>query len=57
MNVYNQDYDVIPNLTDYILNIQFVKQKKINYILITLDKILEYVRDLFMLISNQIFPI
>ena len=57
LNVYNQDYDVIPNLTDYILNIQFVKQKKINYILITLDKILEYVRDLFMLISNQIFPI
>ena len=57
LNVYNQDYDIIPNLTDYILNIQFVKQKKINYILITLDKILEYIRDLFMLISNQIFPI
>ncbi len=55
LNIYNQDYAVIPNMTDYILNIEFIKQKKLNLVLMTLERILEYVRDLFMLISNQIF--
>ena len=57
LNVYNQDYAVIPNMTDYILNIQVIKCKKLNSVLIALEKILEYIRDLFMLISNQIFRI
>ena len=55
LNIYNQDYTIIPNMTDYILNLQFVKQKKSNSVLIALEKILEYIRDIFMLISNQIF--
>ena len=29
INIYNQDYGVIPNMTDYILNIQFIKSKNI----------------------------
>lgn len=57
LNVYNQDYAVIPNMTDYILNIQFIKTKKLNLVLTALEKILEYIRDIFMLISNQIFRI
>ena len=57
LNVYNQDYAVIPNMTDFILNIQFVKQKRLNLVLITLEKILDYLKDFFMLISNQIFRI
>ena len=54
INVYNQDYGIIPNMTDYILNLQFIKTKKYNYVLMTLDKILEYLKDFFLLISNQI---
>ena len=57
LNVYNQDYGVISKMTDYILNIQFVREKKVNMVLITLEKILEYLKDFFMLISNQIFRI
>ena len=57
LSVYNQDYGTIPNLNDYILNLQFIKYKKYNMMLVTLEKILEYVRDFFMLISNQIFKI
>jgi len=57
INIYNQDYGVIPNMTDYILNLQFIKTKKYNYVLMTLDKILEYIKDFFLLISNQIFRI
>ena len=57
LNVYNQDYGVIPNMTDYILNIQFIKVKKLDKKLIILEKIFDYVRDFFLLISNQIFRI
>ena len=57
LNIYNQDYGVIPNMTDYILNIQFIKTKKLNVVLITIEKILEILQDFFMLISNQIFRI
>ena len=55
INVYNQDYQLITNLTDYILHLQFIKQKKGNMTEMLLGKILEYLRDFFMLISNQIF--
>ena len=57
LNIYNQDYGVIPNMTDYILNIQFIKEKKLNLVLMTIEKILEIIQDIFMLISNQIFRI
>ena len=57
LNIYNQDYGVIPNMTDYILNIQFIKKKKMNLVLMTIEKILEIIQDIFMLISNQIFRI
>ena len=57
INIYNQDYGLIPNMTDYMLNLQFIKTKKYNYVLMTLDKILEYLKDFFLLISNQIFRI
>ena len=55
LTVYNQDYELIPNFQDYLFNIQFCRFKKHNEIVGILDKILGYVRDIFMLISNQIF--
>lgn len=55
LTVINQDYEQIPNFNDYILNLQFVRHKKHNEIALILKKMLEYVQDLFMLISNQIF--
>ena len=55
--VINQDYEAIPNFNDYILNLQFVKHKKHNEMALTLKKLLEYIQDLFMLISNQIFKV
>ena len=55
--VINQDYEAIPNFNDYILNLQFVKHKKHNEMALTLKNILEYIQDLFMLISNQIFKV
>ena len=55
LTVVNQDYEEIPQFHDYIFNLQFIRHKKHNEMVLILSKILEYVRDLFMLISNQIF--
>ena len=56
LRVYNQDKELIPNFADYLLNLQFVKHKHEDDTKTILKKLLEYVRDIFMLISNQIFP-
>jgi hypothetical protein len=57
LTCYNQDYQIFQNITDYIMTIQFEKKKKVNYYLLALEKILEYISDLFLLLSNQIFKI
>jgi hypothetical protein len=56
LNVYNQDYTTMPNITDYIINLQFVKEEKINY---SFNSIREFIKICMghMLISNQIFRI
>lgn len=56
LRVYNQDKELIPNFADFLLNLQFVKHKHEDDTKTILKKLLEYVRDIFMLISNQIFP-
>ena len=57
LSVYNEKYQIIPNMNDYVIILQFIKRKRDNLQVLYLTQILEYVRYLFMLFANQIFKI
>ena len=54
--VKNQDNEVIPKMTDYLLTLQFVKHKSIDKTTSILEKILDYFKQIFMMIGLEMFP-
>jgi hypothetical protein len=56
LKIKNQDNELIPNMTDYILTLQFVKHKTNNKTDTLLENILDYLRQLFMMIGLNVFP-
>ena len=54
--VKNQDNEIIPKMTDYLLTLQFVKHKSIDKTDSLLEKILDYLKQIFMMIGLELFP-
>ena len=54
--VKNQDNEIIPKMTDYILTLQFVKHKSVDKTTSLLEKILDYLKQIFMMYGLQMFP-
>ena len=54
--VKNQDNEVIPKMTDYLLTLQFVKHKTIDKNTSLLTQILDYLKQIFMMIGLEMFP-
>jgi hypothetical protein len=54
--VKNQDGEIIPNMTDYILVLQFIKHKSINKNTALLETLVDYLKQIFMMIGLQVFP-
>ena len=58
LTVYNQDNELIPNFSDYILLLQFIRhtteeENKLNPLLETL---IDYVKQIYLIISQIVFP-
>jgi hypothetical protein len=54
--VKNQDNEIIPKMTDYLLTLQFIKHKSIDKTTSLLEKILDYLKQIFMMIGLEMFP-
>ena len=54
--VKNQDNEIIPKMTDYLLTLQFVKHKSIDKNTTLLTQILDYIKQIFMMIGLEMFP-
>ena len=54
--VKNQDNEIIPRMTDYILTLQFVKHKTVDKTTSILEKILDYLKQIFMMYALKMFP-
>ena len=56
LKIKNQDNEIIPTMTDYILTLQFIKHKTHNKTETLLESILDYIKQMFMMLGLQIFP-
>jgi len=57
LTVYNQDDELIPNFSDYILLLQFIRHKtEEGKLEIILNSLLDYVKQIYLLISHALFP-
>lgn len=55
LTVMNQDLERITDFNEYILNLQFIRHKKNNDIVSVLNGILDYVREIYLMISQVLF--
>ena len=51
----NQDLEQIIEFNEYILNLQFVKHKTNNDVVSVLNSVLDYVREIYLMISQVLF--
>ena len=57
LSVYNQDNELIPNFSDYILLLQFIRHKTEDGKVETLlNSLLDYVKQIYLMISHFLFP-
>ena len=57
LTIYNQDNEFIPNFSDYILLLQFIKHKtEEGKIETLLNLLLDYVKQIYLMISHFLFP-
>jgi hypothetical protein len=56
LTVKNQDNEIIPKMTDYILTLQFIKQKTSDKTASLLEMILDYLKQIFMMMGLEMFP-
>ena len=57
LSVYNQDDELIPNFSDYILLLQFIRHKtEEGKVEILLNSLLDYVKQIYLMISHFLFP-
>ena len=55
LSILDQDLNFIEDIDDYFLHLQFIKMKKQNTDAL-LMKIVEYVKDIFLIIGNYLYP-
>lgn len=57
LTIYNQDNEFIPNFSDYILLLQFIRHKtEEGKVEILLNSLLDYVKQIYLMISHFLFP-
>ena len=57
LTVNNQDNELIPNFSDYILLLQFIRHKtEEGKVEILLNSLLDYVKQIYLMISHFLFP-
>lgn len=56
LSVYNQDDEFIPDFSEYILNLQFIKHKKKTNEEILMETLIDYIKQIYLLISQIVFP-
>ena len=57
LTVYNQDSELIPNFSNYILLLQFIRHKtEEGKVEILLNSLLDYVKQIYLMISHFLFP-
>jgi hypothetical protein len=57
LTVHNQDNELIPNFSDYILLLQFIRHKtEEGKIETSLNALVDYVKQIYLLISHFLFP-
>jgi hypothetical protein len=56
LSIYNQDNEPIPEFSDYILLLQFIKHDRQNKTDNILQMILDYIKQIYLLISHVVFP-
>ena len=57
LTVYNQDNELIPNFSDYILLLQFIRHKtEEGKLEASLNLLVDYVKQIYLLISHFLFP-
>ena len=57
LTVHNQDDEIIPEFSDYLLLLQFIKHKsEENKIESLLNMIIDYLKQIYLLISHVLFP-
>ena len=57
LSVHNQDDEFIPNFSDYILLLQFIRHRtEEGKVEILLNSLLDYVKQIYLMISHFLFP-
>ena len=56
LTVRNQDNELIPDFSEYLLLLQFIKHRKENTVETILLTILDYTKQIYLLISSVLFP-
>jgi hypothetical protein len=56
LTIKNQDAEIIPDMTNYILTLQFIKHKSIDRNTTLLENLVDYLKQIFMMIGLQVFP-
>ena len=56
LSVYNQDDEPIPDFGEYILSLQFVKHKRKTNLEYLIETLVDYTKQIYLLISQIIFP-
>ena len=55
LTILDQDLNLIDDIDDYFLHLQFIKMKK-QSVEFLLTKLVEYVKDIFLMIGNYLYP-
>ena len=55
LSILDQDLNLIDDIDDYFLHLQFIKMKKQSMEFL-LTKLVEYVKDIFLMIGNYLYP-
>jgi hypothetical protein len=56
LTVRNQDNEIIPKMTDYLMTLQFVKHKTTDKTVTLLEKMLDYIQQIFTMIGLELYP-
>jgi hypothetical protein len=56
LSVYNQDDEAIPDFSEFILNLQFIKHKRMTKLEVLMESLIDYVKQIYLLISQIVFP-
>ncbi len=56
LSVYNQDEEPIPDFSEFILNLQFIKHKRMTKLEVLMESLIDYVKQIYLLFSQIVFP-